>query len=134
MTGTRAALAVVALTLTGFAGPLAGAPPAAPPGVDASPAGRARRIVEAQKGSASLTPAATAQLAPIHADLESGDQRRVSAALAVVDEIVAAIERARRGVDEADHWLDGLNPLVDDLEPLLDNLRRTAVRQSTECL
>ncbi len=74
-----------------------------------------------------MTP--TDQLAPIHADLESGDDRRVGAALAVADEIAAAIERAPapagRSGGQLLTWPDSLQPLVVDLEPLLDELRET---------
>ena len=128
-----AGLAVCLTGLAGRAGSPApastGAPPAASPSADLSPAGRAGRIVDAQIRAPSSTVIPTEQLAPLHADLESGDDRRVGAALAVVDEIAAAIERARapagRSGGESLVWPDSLETLVVDLGPLLDGLHET---------
>lgn len=126
----------VAVCLIGLSGPAGsaspasvGTAPAAFPSADPSPAGRAGRIVDAQIRSPSSTVTPTEQLAPLHADLESGDDRRVGAALAVADEIAAAIERARapagRSGGEIPIWPDSLEPLVVDLQPLLDGLHET---------
>jgi hypothetical protein len=114
-----AALSVAALVVG-----LARASLAASPGADPSAAGRAHRIVDAQIRAACQTGlegpmvsevVAGNELATVYADLESGDERRVRAGLAVADEIAAAIEHA---------WARScvLDPIPEDVGSALDRL------------